>query len=57
VYSGILPESTADLVKAVGATKVAVDLAKSTLKNTEAKDRIRDEEFYFLWRVRNLASK
>lgn len=55
-YFGFVESSLIAAARALGLTKVAADLA-SGLIATSGEDSIRDENMYFLWKVRHFAER
>jgi hypothetical protein len=54
-YTGLVPSELAAAAKALGLTKIAADLVNQASTALAAERDIRQESFYFLWRVRKLA--
>ena len=51
LYTGMVPAELIPAAKALGLGKVAFDTASSTTKLADTKKDIRQEDFYYLWRV------
>jgi hypothetical protein len=56
IYTGFIPSDLIAAAKLLGMTKVVADFIKSTMTRTDIKESIRNEDLYFLWKVRE-ASK
>jgi hypothetical protein len=54
VYTGIIPPEYKALATALGFTKTVQDILGNILPLGDAKNSIRNEELYFLWKVKNL---
>lgn len=55
LYAGLLPSGIAAAAAALGLTKVIADLGQELLAKRDVEEEIRQEEMYFLWKVRKLA--
>lgn len=53
LYSGFLTAEVAPIVTALGLPKIAADVEK-VLAIGRAEDQVRNDDLYFLWRVKNL---
>ena len=51
LYTGMVPAEWIPAAKALGLGKIAYDTASSSTKLADTKKDIRQEEFYYLWRV------
>ena len=52
LFSGLIPSGLAAAAKVLGLTKVVSDLGESVLQARVDEDTIRNEDMYFLWKVR-----
>lgn len=52
LFSGLLPPGLAAAAKILGLTKVVADLGESILQARPDEEPIRNEDMYFLWKVR-----
>ena len=52
LFSGLLPSSLEAAAKALGLTKVLAELGESALQTGGNEDVIRNDDMYFLWKVR-----
>ena len=55
LYTGFIPAEFAELIKAVGLTKIAIDLVEKTVPVGEAVSTVKNDDLYLLWRARKLA--
>jgi len=55
IYTGIVPEELKGAATALGLAKPLADLLESTLNNSDVKSSVRNEEMYFLWKVREIS--
>ena len=55
IYSGFIPADLIAAAKLLGMGKVAADFLKSAMERADTTASIREEEMYFLWRVRQAA--
>lgn len=55
LYAGLLPSGIAAAAAALGLTKVLAELGQDLLTKRDVEEEIRQEELYFLWKVRKLA--
>jgi hypothetical protein len=57
MYSGLLPAQLVGAAQVLGLTKVLADLAQTALRLGSAGDTIRNQDLYFLWRVRHASQR
>ena len=57
IYAGFVPADLVAAAQALGLTKVVAELLKLTFDRTDVTKDIRNEDMYFLWRVRRAARK
>lgn len=57
MFSGIVPAEVAQAVSAFGLANIGADIVGKILGIGEVKEQFRSENMYFLWRVREMASK
>ena len=53
IYTAFLPDQLVTAAQALGLTKVLADLGQTALRLGSASDAIKNEDLYFLWRVRH----
>lgn len=51
LYTGFIPTEMIEITKLLGLGKIAIDLQKEILALRDAEKTIRNEGFYFLWKV------
>lgn len=56
IYTGILPNELVAMAKALGLSKIAYDVLEKTILLKNEERAIRNEDLYFLWKVRKKAS-
>lgn len=54
IYTGFIPREIAEMAKVLGFTKVAIDILEKLLPLGDAGETIRNQDLYFLWRVKRL---
>ena len=54
-FTGLLPNETMEMAKALGGAKVIHDIAKQTFSAVDTKKEIMTDNMYFLWKVRRKA--
>jgi hypothetical protein len=57
VFAGIIPSDLVAVAKAVGFTKFASDLLRHVMCLGDAEKTVRNDDFFFLWKVRRRAGK
>lgn len=57
IYSGFLSTELAKAASALGLTKIVADLLETTMIKSDTAETIRNDEMYFLWKVRQLSKK
>ena len=57
MLSGLFPENISQLAQIIGLTKFGSDLIKDTIKIGDKEKSVIDDKYYFLWKVKKLASK
>lgn len=57
IYSGLVPAEFVEVTKALGLTKVVYDTVTKTAALVDGRQSIRQEKFYFLWRVQHEARR
>lgn len=57
MYAGVVPSDYVAAASALGLTQVVADLATGLAGSGEAKEQMRSEDMYFLWRVREKTKK
>jgi hypothetical protein len=57
LYAGFIPPDLKAAATALGLAKLLADGTAALLERSGAKDTIRDDQFYFLWRVRKAARR
>ena len=57
MISGLFPENISQLAQVIGLTKFGSDLIKDTIKIDDKEDGIVEDKYYFLWKVKKMASK
>lgn len=55
VYTGFVPTEMIEIAKLLGLAKVSMDIQKEVLALKDAEKTIRNEDLYFLWRVKRKA--
>lgn len=55
LYSGFISGETAELIKTLGLTKIAVDVVEKAIPIGEATSQAKADDLYFLWKVQKLA--
>lgn len=55
VYTGIIPAHLIEAAKLLGMTKLLAEFLKSTVVRKDTRASIRNDDLYFLWRVRQAA--
>jgi len=53
LLTGIVSPKLTAIVSAIGLAKFGTDLIKDTMATGDKEDAIKEEQFYFLWKVRN----
>ena len=56
LYSGFIPTEFAELIKAVGFTKIGIDLVEKIVPTGEALSNAKKDDLYFLWQAKKLAN-
>ena len=54
IYSGFIPSNLAAAATALGFTKVAADFLEMAMNKGDIEESIRNDDMYFLWKVRQL---
>lgn len=54
IYSGFIPSNLAAAATVLGFSKVAADFLETAMNKADSEDNIRNEDMYFLWKVRQL---
>lgn len=57
MYAGFVPSDLMAAASALGLTQIVASLASDLLGSVAAKDQIRSEDMYFLWRIREKGKK
>lgn len=57
LYAGLLPSGMAAAATALGLTKVFAELTQKVLANREYEEEIRQDQMYFLWKVKELSKR
>jgi len=57
LYTGLLPTELAGLAKALGITKVLAELTENIASQRKIEKVIKNEDLYFLWKVKREAEK
>lgn len=57
IYSGFIPAELAAAATALGLSKVVADILEMAMTKSDKQETIKNEEMYFLWRVRQLSRK
>ncbi len=57
VYAGFLPSHISEILKVTGGLKMASDLVKAVTERFTIATQIKENEFYFLWKVRHRQRK
>ena len=57
LYSGLLPTEAAVIGKALGLGKVSLDAITRATQLADTKRNIRQEKFYYLWKVRHASTR
>ena len=57
LYYGLLPEATHEAAKTLGFTKVLAEMLSKMMNDSDAEESIRGENMYFLWKIRQAASR
>jgi hypothetical protein len=55
MYTGLLPDQLLGVAKALGLTKILADFGRTAAKLMSPEDPIKNEDLYFLWRVRQMS--
>lgn len=55
IYSGFIPSNLAAAATALGFSKVAADFLEMAMNKSDSEDNIRNDDMYFLWKVRQLS--
>jgi len=56
LYSSFIPTEFAELIKAVGFTKIGIDLVEKIVPIGEALSTAKKDDLYFLWQAKKLAN-
>lgn len=54
LFLNLIPTNWADFIKLIGVGKVSCDILENALALRDASETIEEEDFYFLWKVRQL---
>jgi hypothetical protein len=57
IYTGLIPTEIAELAKVVGLTKIVADIVEKALPLGEAVSTIKNDDLYFLWKVKKKADQ
>jgi hypothetical protein len=57
IYYGILPSSIRQLAEFLGLTKIGADIATKMMDQSDGEELIKPESMYFLWKVKQAASR
>jgi hypothetical protein len=57
IYAGFMPTELAAAATALGLSKIVADLLETVMIKSDGMEAIRNEEMYFLWKVRQLSKK
>lgn len=52
IYTGLIPTDMAELAKVVGLSKIAADILEKSLPFGDAVSTIKNDDLYFLWKVK-----
>jgi hypothetical protein len=55
--TGLLPSDLAALASTLGLVKIAADITNRTYERSDTEKEARRDEMYFLWKVKQAASK
>jgi len=54
MFSGLFSAEAAELIKGLGLAKIVYDAAQTAIPIGEAKNAIKTDDLYFLWKAKNL---
>lgn len=57
IYAGFVPADLVAAAQALGLTKVVAELVKLTLEGADLTKDVRNEDMYFLWRIRRAVKR
>ena len=58
VYTGIIPPNAPEILAAIGGTSVMTSAGINVMNNlTNKKSTLRENDFYFLWKLKDSSSK
>lgn len=57
IYTGIVPENLHTAAIMLGLVKPAAEILEMTMNNSDVESTIRQEEVYFLWKLRNISRR
>lgn len=57
LYSGIMPTELSEMVKLYGLSKIMFDLLNNLMEIGDSIKSIRNDQMFFLWKIKNLADK
>ena len=52
ILTGLIPQDVASIAKALGVVKFGSDIIQQTMALNDEEDQIKNEQYYFLWKVR-----